>query len=213
VSSLRFAITDARALAHAASPVVVLSLAIDNPAGDAIAGIVLRAQVQLEPRRRRYSRREEARLVELFGAPERWGETLRALLWCHVPVMVPAFTAHTEAEIHVPCSYDFDVACNKYLSALEDSTVPVNVLFSGTIFRGGDSGFQIEQIPWEMQASYQLPVAVIRAALDVHFPNSAWIRLRRDVFDDLYAFKTARGLPLWDDAIAALLDAARERQP
>ena len=41
--------------------------------------------------------------------------------------------------------------------------------------------------------------------MDRHFPDSAWLRLRRDSFDRLHAYK-ARGSHLsWEDAVDALL--------
>jgi hypothetical protein len=45
-----------------------------------IHGIVLRCQVRIEPARRHYTAAEKERLLDLFGTPERWGQTLRPLL-------------------------------------------------------------------------------------------------------------------------------------
>jgi hypothetical protein len=41
--------------------------------------------------------------------------------------------------------------------------------------------------------------------MDAHFPNSAWLCLRRDAFEQLYDYKVRNGLPTWEQAIARLL--------
>jgi hypothetical protein len=56
-----------------------------------------------------------------------------------------------------------------------------------------------------------MPVERWREMMDIHFPNSGWVRLRRDTIDALAEFRAARALPTWDDAVIAVLDAARER--
>ena len=41
------------------------------------------------------------------------------------------------------------------------------------------------------------------------FPNSAWIRVNRDLFDELRRFKIATGLPTWDAALERLCELAK----
>ena len=41
--------------------------------------------------------------------------------------------------------------------------------------------------------------------MDRYFPDSAWIRLRRESLDRLKAFKARGGHVTWEDAIDALL--------
>ena len=53
--------------------------------------------------------------MELFGGPERYGDTLRSLLWTHVSQTVLGLREQTEIDLAIPCSYDFEVAANKYL--------------------------------------------------------------------------------------------------
>jgi hypothetical protein len=45
----------------------------------------------------------------------------------------------------------------------------------------------------------------------MHYPNSIWLRVPRDLFDRLYRYKVVRGHPLWDQALEELLDRAEER--
>ena len=89
----------------------------------------------IEPQRRRYEPAEQARLVELFGDAPRWGETLRPFLWTHVGTVVTGFTATTEIDLPITCTYDFEVAAAKYLHGLDDGEIPLLLLFSGTVFR------------------------------------------------------------------------------
>jgi hypothetical protein len=46
--------------------------------------------------------------------------------------------------------------------------------------------------------------------MNAYYPNSAWLCLRRDVFDELHTFKVERGIPTWEQAFEALLANARE---
>lgn len=210
MSELSFAIAGARAEPYAAAPLLSLRLRVAETSGVPVHAITLSVQVRIEPQQRRYDARESGALVELFGPPERYGDTLRTLLWTHVSATVLAFEDETELDLAVPCSYDFDVAANKYLRALEDGEIPLVVQFSGTVFvRADDGGVAAELVPWSCEARYRLPVAVWRATMDAFFPNSAWIRIDRDTFDELYAFKCAGGFPTWEAALARLCAEAK----
>ena len=115
------------------------------------------------PQRRRYAADEEARLLELFGETPRWGDTLKPFLWTHVSTMVVGFTGGTDVELHVPCTYDLDVAAAKYFHALDDGEIPLILLFSGTVFAKGDGGaLRVTQIPWDREARLRLPVQTWR---------------------------------------------------
>ncbi len=214
---LNFEVIDGEVPAYAAVPTLIFKLRIVN-AGEAspakiqaIHSIALRCQIQLNVTRRRYSPQAQARLLEVFGEPKRWRETLRSLLWTHASTTVTQFTESIIADLPVPCTYDFEVASTKYFDALEDGEIPLTFLFSGTIFYEGEEGnLQIGQIPWSKEASYRLPVALWREMIERYYPNSAWIRLRKDVFDELYRYKATRGLPTWEEVIGNLLRASGE---
>jgi hypothetical protein len=49
--------------------------------------------------------------------------------------------------------------------------------------------------------------------MDTHYPNSAWVRVRRDTLDALSRFRTERGLNDWDDTLTALLGPERLTPP
>ncbi len=204
---LDFALVDAEVLSFAASPTMLFKLHIRNaPADEQVHSVMLRTQIRIEATRRHYDAEAEARLLELFGEPYRWGETLRSLLWTHVNVIVPRFSESIVAELPVVCTYDFEVAAAKYFYALEDGEVPLLFLFSGTVFYAdGEGRLQITQLPWEKEAAFRLPIRVWKEMMDRYFPNSAWLRVRKDVFDRLYSYRGRQALPTWDATLDRLL--------
>ena len=213
-SSLTFQILGARAEPYAAVPTLVFSLRIEEASGRRIHAIALRCQIQIEPNRRSHSPAEQARLLELFGEPGRWGDTVKPLLWTHVSLTVPGFQGAVTVDLPVTCTYDFEVIASKYFQALDGGEVPLVFLWSGTVFTPGGAGFMIERVPWEKESAFRLPASRWREVMDFYFPDSAWIRLRRESFDALHRFKAERALPTWDDAVAALLAlATREEVP
>jgi Family of unknown function (DUF6084) len=212
MSNLSFSIIGARVEPYAIVPTLVFRLKIAETTAERIYAIALRCQIQIEPRRRHYSSDEETRLLELFGEPDRWGTTLQTLMWNYASLMVPSFENTTEIDVPVTCTYDFEVVAAKYLESLEQGEVPLLFLFSGTIFNRGLLGFSVEQVPWEKEAAYRLPVRLWRELMDRYFPGSAWIRLRRESFDALYRFKGRHALPTWDDAVEALLKNADTKE-
>jgi hypothetical protein len=128
------------------------------------------------------------------------------MLWTHASVAVPPFTGSTVVELQVPCTFDFNVAATKYFAGLEGGEIPLQVLFSGTVFYAADGKtLRVAQIPWDKEVRYRLPVQVWRELMEAYYPNSAWLCLRRDVFDRLYQYKRRRGLPTWEQALESLL--------
>ena len=183
----------------------------DASPSEAIHNIVLRCQIQIESTKRHYHPAEEARLRDLFGEPERWGQTLRAMLWTHASVVVPPFTGEITVDLPVPCSYDFNVAATKYFYALEEGEIPLDFLFSGSVFYQDASGaLQVAPISWSLEARYRLPVATWRELMEAYYPNTAWLQLRRDVFDRLYQYKILHGIPTWEQAVERILPPVAE---
>jgi hypothetical protein len=207
-----FRVTGARAEQHAASPTVVFTLRVDEPMGGRVHAIALQAQIRIEAGRKRYAPAEQVALGEVFGEPSRWRQTLRPLLWAEVSRVVPAFEGGCEVELALPCTYDLDVASAKYLHAIREGTVPILFLFRGTVFVEGERGLEVSMLPWDREASFDLPVATWREAMDGFFPDQGWLRLHRDVLDSLLVFKAARALPSWDAVMRDLLR-PHERAP
>jgi hypothetical protein len=209
---LSFQIEGAEAVPFAAAPMLAFKLRLINtPAGEAIHTLVLRAQIQIEVARRHYSPEEQAQLLDLFGEPDRWGQTLRSMLWTHASVVVPGFKQQVVADLLVPCTFDFNVAATKYFHGLKDGDLPLLFLFSGTVFYQSESGaLQVAPISWDKEAKFRLPVAAWHQLIETHYPNSAWLSLRKDVFDRLYQYKMRCGIPTWEQTIERVLDEVEE---
>jgi hypothetical protein len=213
---LHFEVEGAEPERFAAVPLLLFKLRVTEvlPRGGQptlVHSIDLRCQVRIEPARRRYGAGEQERLLDLFGTPERWGQTLRPLLWTHVTAAVPSFTGSTLVDLPVPCSYDLNLAATRYFAALEDGDLPLCFLFSGTIFyEAVDAALQVQQIPWEKEAYFRLPAATWRRLMDCYYPNSAWLCLRKDVFDSLDRYRSHEALPTWEQALERLLSRATE---
>lgn len=202
---LEFAVSSAEAVQYAAAPTLAFTLEIESDRP--VRSLSLNVQLRIVPTRRGYDEGEQERLVELFGAPERWGETLRGFLWTNATLVVPPFTGTGRATLTVPCTYDLEVAAAKYFNALSDGEVPLDLLFSGTVFYAGDGGaLRTARIPWESEVRFGLPVRVWKQALENRFPGAAWLRVDRGVYDRLLAYKAGRTLPSWEAALEELLD-------
>jgi hypothetical protein len=212
VADLIFGCTGATAERYAATPTLTFSLTITERSGVRVHAIALRCQIRIEPHRRRYSAAEAQRLHDLFGDPSRWAETVKPIQLATVTTMVPTFTAVTEVDVQVPVTYDLEVTSARYLYGLDDGTVPLLLLFSGTVFVANGDGFSVELVPWSAEASYRMPVSIWRELADVHFPNSAWLRCSRETLDELSAFKAKRALPTWDSTLETLLAEARQAE-
>ena len=208
MADLIFGCTGATAEKYAVTPTLSFQLTITERSGVRIHAIALRCQIRIEPHRRRYSSAEAERLHDLFGDPSRWADTVKPIQLATVTAMVPTFTAVTEIELPVPCTYDLEVASARYLYGLEDGTLPLIMLFSGTVFVATDQGFTVELVPWSAEATYRMPVSVWRELVDAHFPGRAWLGLGRETLDELASYKAAHALPTWDATMQALLAAS-----
>lgn len=205
MTSLAFDVLDVRPQEHAASPHLLFRLRVAETSGERVHAIALRCQLRIEPQRRPYDADEQQGLTDLFGTSDRYGATLKPFLWTHATAMVQGFEGSREFDLPVACTYDFEVSGTKYLHALHGGDVPLNLLFSGTIFTRGETGFAVEQLSWSLEAACQLPVASWRKLMDLYYPNSGWVRLDRDTLNALAEFRSSRGLTSWEQAIAELL--------
>lgn len=207
---LSFQVEEASATPNAAVPQMSFQVRVTNSEPEPVHSIALRVQVQIEPVRRRYTAREQERLKELFGEPERWSKSVHSLLWANVNVNVSSFTDSIVIEVPVPCTFDFNVAVTKYIHGLENGDLPVTLLFSGTVFYAGRMGMQIAQIPWDRDASCRLPISVWKQMMDAHYPNTAWLCLRRDVFDRLAEYKARYSIATWEQTLERMLGLTAE---
>jgi hypothetical protein len=204
---LSFQVEGVAAVPHAATPLLALRLRVaGNDSDELLHSVALQCQIQIQAARRRYSIEEQQRLTDLFGSPDRWSLTLRNMLWTHVNHVVPGFRGATVTDLPVPCTFDFNVAATKYFSALDEGEIPLLLQFSGTaFFEAEDGALQVSPIPWNREAAYRLPVAIWKQMMDLYYPNTAWLHLRRDVFDRLLAYKSRHGIPTWEQTIESML--------
>ena len=207
-----FEVTGAEAVPYAAAPLLNLKLRLTNKdADEQIQNVMLRCQINLEVTRRRYSDAEKARMFDLFGEPERWGQTLKTMLWTHANVVVQPFAETTTVDLPVPCTFDFNVAATKFFGGLETGEVPLLLLFSGTMFYRDEFGdLQIGQISWDKEVQFRLPVKVWQEMMEHYYPNSAWLNLRRDVFERLKNYKSRSGMPTFEQALESLMSEETE---
>ncbi len=206
VADLSFGVESAAPVDYAAVPTLALRLRVESAGAASVRSVLLDTQIQIAARLRPYGSAEQERLHDVFGTPDRWRDTLRTLPWTRLTVVVPPFTGSTVVELPVVCTYDLEVAAAGYLAALDGGEVPLELLFSGTVFySGGDGRLQAERIAWTKEAEYALPVSAWRETMDRHFPASAWLRLSRDSYDRLRAYRAKHAFASWDHAVDALL--------
>ena len=120
---------------------------------------------------------------------------MAALLWTHTQAVVPRWAGETLVDFRVPCTFDFNVAATKYFDGLRAGELPLNLQFSGTVFCQDSAGpLHVTQILRDKEASYCLPVKTWADMMEHHYPNSTWLRIGREAFDEL-------GFATWDQAI------------
>jgi len=203
VVDLGFSVLDAARVEHTAVPTLRFALGVRSEVP--VRSVLLDVQLQIAARRRGYDASAHERLFELFGPVADWGTTLRTLLWTRTTLVVPAFEGSTVVGLDVPCSYDLEVTASRYLDALGDGDVPLEFLFSGSVFyTGDDGGLQTTRLSWQSEAAYALPVRVWKETMESYFRGTAWVRLSKESFDRLSAYKSRNALASWDDALEAL---------
>ena len=205
-----FTCEDVVADLYAAGPTVVFKMRCTESSGIRVHAMALRCQARIEPVRRGYSDQEAGQVVDLFGERSRWGQTMQSMQLAFMTQVLPGFTATTTFDLTMPGSFDVDVAANKYLAGLEEGHVPLLLLFSGTIFTGTPGTISVMPVPWHKEATVKMPVSVWRQAMDAHFPGQAWLRLDREMYARLVAYRGARGMTGWEDTFATLLEEAGE---
>ena len=128
-------------LEHAAVPTLRFGLRIESVGGRADP---LGAARRPDPDRRAAAplrRRAQDRLFELFGARSAGGhDAAHAAVDARRRSSSRRSAGATVVDLPVPCTYDLEVAASRYLDALGDGEVPLEFLFSGTVFYAGEDG-------------------------------------------------------------------------
>ena len=212
---LSFQVENAEVVPFAVAPLLAFGLRVTNAAagrGGPHGGAPLPDPDRGHPRR--YAPEEEERLRDLFGEPERWGQTLRTMLWTHASVVVPAF----EGERHgrpagAPAPSTSTWRRPSISTALDDRRGPAHVpvqrqrLLRG-LRRGAAGG------PDLVGEGGDLPTAggTWQELMDAYYPNRPGSHLRRDVFDRLYRYKVGHGIPTWEQALERILPRPTRRR-
>jgi Family of unknown function (DUF6084) len=181
-------------------------LHISEPEGREVYAIALSSQIQIDPARRTYDDETRERLVELFGAPERWGATTHSFQWAHIHTLIPSFTESGTFTIEVPCTYDHEVAATKYFYSLPDGEVPLTFHFNGQVLYSGEHDrLQVVLVPWSCSAKWRMPVGIWKRTIANHYPGGGWVRLHAETLDALARNKAKRGDYSFDDTVKRLL--------
>ena len=204
---LNFAIENAEPVPYSATPLIALKLRIDNgdPA-EQIHGILLQCQIRIEPARRRYSPPEQAGMLDLFGEPERWSQTLRSTLWTHVKYERSRLHRFDDGRPASPLlvrlqhrGHEVFPRARSGRSAARPAVQRDRVLPAPGTRRAGRAD--------SLGKGGALPAAgaVWKQVVDQHYPNTAWLALRRDIFDRLHEYKMRHSIPTWEQAFEQLL--------
>lgn len=211
---LAFQIDGVEPATHGLTPLLHFRLRIINSSGnEQIHAILLQAQIQIEAPKRSYTPDEKERLTEVFGTPERWGRTLRNRFWTHAAATSGPFVENTEVILPVPCTYDLNILATKYFEALTDGDVPLLFLFRGSIFYVvADGPVLVQPISWNKECIFRMPSRIWKGLMEHHYPNAAWLTLRRDIFERLQAFKRSNGIATWEQTIEQLLPSPEKEE-
>jgi hypothetical protein len=207
VSDWTFRVLDIAPTPYAATPELTARLRVEERTGVRVHAVALRCQVRIEPQRRGYDAEDEPGLRALFGDRERWPQTLKPFQWMQCHTTVQGFTGSTEVALALPCTYDFDVTGSRLLHGVGSGTLPLSLMFSGTVFTRGEHGFGVLQVPWDSEARYDLPVRVWQDMMATFFPQQGWIRLDHDVLRALGDYRARHGLVSWEETVSRLLGA------
>lgn len=203
---LEFAVLGAHPVRYAAAPMLALDLQLSEGSGRPVYMVALTIQLMIEPARRSYDDATRERLVELFGAPERWAVTTRSLVWSQLDVVVRAFTGSTSVEVPIACNYDLELAAAKYLHSLPDGEAPLALHFNGMIYYPVEGGaLQMVLVPWTKSIDFRMPVSVWKETIEHYYPNTGWLALRSRTLEALQREKRSRGVATLDACVEALL--------
>ena len=205
---LSFQVEGAEVVANAATPLLAFKLRLtDANPEQTIHTVALRCQIQLEVTRRKYTAEDQERLLDLFGEPSRWGQTLRKSL-VDARQSGRAFVqginpGRSSGAMHVrfQCGRD---QIFRWPGGRGRPGLPA-VQRHGFLCQASEGGLQVAPISWDKEARFKLPVKVWRDMMETYYPNSAWLCLHKDAFDRLYQYKVRHGIPTWEEALESII--------
>jgi Family of unknown function (DUF6084) len=212
VPELAFDLVEVAPRRFAALPTIDFTIGIERSDGGSVQCVILTVTIAIAAARRPYDPAEEERLFALFGSPGQWDTSLRSLIWTRTTTAVPAFTGQTHLTVSVTCGHDLQVAATRYLHAVKDGDIPLELVFGGTIFYAdGAATLRAGQIPWRHEVAGRLPARIWHELMHRYYGTSRWLRLEDRRFDMLAAYMARHAHPSFDDTVEGLLKVAEER--
>ena len=207
---LDFAVSGARAMADAAVPTLVFRLALARTGGGRVRSVSLNTDVRIAVAQRAYDKADRLVMARLFGQPEQWATSMRPLTWTRISTVVPPFDGSTETDLAVPCNRDMELAVTSYFHGVRDGEIPLDFLFSGTVFHDGPDGrLRTAQISWAKDAAFRLPAGLWHEVTGRYDGGTSWLPLSRGAYDALTAHRDRHALTGWDETVHDLLARTR----
>jgi hypothetical protein len=195
-------------VAQAALPTLEFRIRLRTSGRDPVQSVALDAQIRIATDRRAYGEQDQQRVADLIGGPVGVPQPRPSLLWARASTRVPPFAGEARVDIPVICTYDFDVVAARFLHSLTSGEVPLDFRFAGEVFYHLDGHLHAGRLPPDTEARFRMPVRVWRDLMEHYFPGTAWLRLDREVFDALSAYRGRRTHSSWTETVRSLLRAA-----
>ncbi|GHH86810.1 hypothetical protein GCM10018793_60180 [Streptomyces sulfonofaciens] len=206
---LAFTVAGIRPLEHAAVPTLAIRLTVTRTGGGPVRSVLLTTAIRIDAARGPHEHTDAAALAPLFGQPEQWATSMRPLTWARLTTVLPPFDDRSHTDLAVPCTGDTEQALRTYFRAVRDADVPLDLLFSGTVFhRDAEGRLATARIPWDTEATCLLPAALWHGLTERYFGPGRWLRVSRGTGERLDAYGAAHGLVDTESSVVALLDAA-----
>jgi uncharacterized protein DUF6084 len=210
VPDLDFAVTGARAMTDAAVPTLAFRLALSRTGGGRVRSVSLNADVRIAVAHRRYEHADRLVMARLFGQPEQWATSMRPLTWARISTVVPPFDERTETDLQVPCSRDMELAVTSYFHGVRDGEIPLDFLFSGTVFHDGPDGrLRTAQISWAKDTTCRLPAGLWHEVTGRYDGGTSWLPLSPGTYGELTAHRDRHALTGWDETVGDLIARTR----
>ena len=149
-----------------------------DPLGREIHTIALSTQIQIDPARRAYDPETQARLVELFGPPERWASTTQALRWaqCRRSSRASPARPRSRSRSRAPTtSRSRRASTSTRCRAARSPSRSSSTAWCSTA--AAADRLQVAQVPWSCTARWRMPVAAWKHVMDAYYPGGGWVRL------------------------------------
>ena len=172
-TGLEFTVLGAEPIEYAATPGVRFHLHVTEPEGREIYTIALSSQIQIDPARRSYDDATRARLVELFGPPERWGATTHSFQWARIDVarahVQRVDGVHGRGPVHLRPRGGVGAVLRLAARRRASRSRSTSTARCSTAAR--HDRLQVVLVPWSCSARWSMPVVVWRRTIEAPLPG------------------------------------------